>query len=228
MLSDSKRIQTIVTKAGDLRGYTSQLVIIPEYNLSIIVFVAGDGNALIHLREEILKSLIPTVEEITRNQTSDRISGSYTSSDPTINSSTTFEVNGSQGLVITSWISNGTDFLAQFVDMSNPKHKPGKVQLTPSIISRGNNSEVWRAEFVLDDLPFEGIVNGNLIVDIDNFSYASRSLEEFVFELDGSGRAMKVNLPGFCITLDRQTDGTTLDDFAVSLHELMKPLGLIH
>ncbi|KAL8848313.1 MAG: hypothetical protein Q9221_006667 [Calogaya cf. arnoldii] len=228
MLSDSDRIQTIVTKAGDLRGYTSQLLLIPEYNLSIIVFVAGDGKALVRLREEILKSLIPTVEEITRNQTSDRIFGSYTSSDPTVNSSTTFEVNGSQGLVITSWISNGTDFLAQFVDMSNPKHKPGKVQLTPSVISRGNNSEVWRAEFVLDDLPFEGIVNVNLIVDVDDFSYASRSLEEFVFELDGSGRAMKVNLPGFRITLDRLTDRETLDDFAVSLRELIKPLGLVH
>ncbi|KAL8652273.1 MAG: hypothetical protein Q9226_004342 [Calogaya cf. arnoldii] len=228
MLSDSDRVQTIVTKAGGLRGYTSQLLLIPEYNLSVVLFVAGDGNALVWLREDILKSLIPTVEGTSRNQTSERISGSYTSSDPTFNSSTTFEVDGSQGLMVTSWISNGTDFFRQFVDMSNPKHKPGKVQLTPSNIGRGNNSEVWRAEFVLDVLHSEGIVNGNLIVDIDNFSYASRSLEEFVFELDGSGRAMKVKLPGFRITLDRQTDGETLDDFAVPLRELMKPLGLIH
>ncbi|KAL8753250.1 MAG: hypothetical protein Q9199_005182 [Rusavskia elegans] len=228
MLSDSERIQTIVTKAGGLRGYSSQLLLIPEYNLGLVVFVAGDGYATSWLREEVLKLLIPAVENIGRDQTASKLSGSYISSDATINSSTTFEVYGSRGLVVTSWISNGTDFLTQFVNMSNPKRKPGNVQLTPSNISRGNNTKVWRAEYVLNKLPSEGIVNTNLIVDLDNFSYASRSLEEFVFELDKSGRAMKVNLPGFRITLDRQVDGETLNAFNVRLHELMKPLGLMH
>lgn len=228
MLSDSDRIQTLVTKAGGLRGYSSQLLLIPEYNLGLVVLVAGDGHATSWLREEVLKLLIPAVEKIGRDQTASKLSGSYISSDATINSSTTIEVNGSRGLVVTSWISNGTDFLTQFVNLSNPKREPGNVQLTPSNISRGNNTEVWRAEYVLNKLPSEGIVNTNLIVDLDSFSYASRSLEEFVFELDEFGRAMKVNLPGFRITLDRQVDGETLDAFDVRLRELMKPLGLMH
>lgn len=228
MLPDSDRIQTIFTKGGALNGYFSQLLLIPEYNLGLVVLVAGDGHATRWLREKVLKLLIPAVEQIARDQAASKLSGSYMSNDATINSSTTFEVSGSRGLVLTSWLSNGTDFLAQYGDMSNPKRKRGHVQLTPSNVSRGKNSEVWRAAYVLDELlPSDEIVNANLIVDVDIFSYASRSLEEFVFELDDSGRATKVTLPGFRITLDRQADRETLDAF-VRLREPMKPLGLTY
>ncbi|KAL8927879.1 MAG: hypothetical protein Q9172_001179 [Xanthocarpia lactea] len=228
MLSDSDRIQTIVTKAGGLRGYTSQLIMIPEYSLGLVVFVAGDGHALAWLREEILKSLIPAVEEISRSQTASRLSGSYVSSGATINSSLTLEVQGSSGLVVTSWISNGTDFHARYMDMSDRKHMPGKIQLTPAQVSRGDNSAVWRAQLVHEDLPSEGLVNTNFIVDVDTFTYASRSLEEFVFELDASGRATKVDLPAFQIVLDRQTSMRALNTFETRLQELMKPMGLMN
>ena len=225
MLPDSDRIQTIFTKGGALNGYFSQLLLIPEHNLGLVVLVAGDGHATRWLREKVLKLLIPAVEQIARDQAASKLSGSYMSNDATINSSTTFEVSGSRGLVLTSWLSNGTDFLAQYGHMSNPRRKRGHVQLTPSNVSRGKNSEVWRAAYVLDELlPSDEIVNANLIVDVDILSYASRSLEEFVFELDDSGRATKVTLPGFRITLDRQADREALDAF-VRLREPMKPLG---
>ena len=227
MLSDSDRIQTIVTKAGGLRGYTSQLIMIPEYSLGLVVFVAGDGHALAWLREEILKSLIPAVEETSRSQTASRLSGSYVSSGVTINSSLTLEVQGSSGLVVTSWISNGTDFRARYMDMSDRKHMPGKIQLTPAQVSRGGNGAVWRAQLVHEDLPSEGLVNTNFIVDVDTFTYASRSLEEFVFELDASGCAMKVNLPAFQIVLHRQNSMRVPNTFGRRLEELMKPMGLM-
>lgn len=228
ILSDSDRLQTIVTKAGGLHGYSSQLLLIPEYDLGLVIFVAGDGHALAWLREEVMKTLIPKVEEISRSQVSDRLSGSYSSIDANVNSSLVLEVQGSSGLVVTSWISNGTNFLAQYAAMSNPKHTPGHVQLIPSNIKRGINGQVWRAEFIQDDLPSEGLVNMNLIVDVDSFTYASRSLEEFVFEVDGTGRATKINLPGFRISLVRKTRKGIADNVGASLHKLMKPLGFIY
>ncbi|KAL8889299.1 MAG: hypothetical protein Q9192_006040 [Flavoplaca navasiana] len=228
ILTDSDRVQTIVTKAGGLHGYSSQLLLIPEYDLGLVIFAAGDGHALPWLREEVLKSLVPKVEEISRSQVSDRLTGLYSSSDANVNSSLALEVQGSSGLVVVSWISNGTDFLAQYAAMSNPKLRPGHVQLIHSNIKRGTNGQVWRAEFIQDELPFEGLVNMNLIVDVDSFTYASRSLEEFVFQLDEAGRAMRVNLPGFRISLDRQPRKGIAVAVGASLHRLMKPLGLVH
>lgn len=228
ILTDSDRIQTIVTKAGGLHGYSSQLLLIPEYDLGLVIFAAGDGHALAWLREEVLKSLVPKVEEISRSQVSDRLSGLYSSSDANVNSSLVLEFQGSSGLIVTSWISNGTDFLAHYAAMTNPKQRPGHVQLIPSNIERGTNGQVWRAEFIQDELPFEGVVNMNLVVDVDSFTYASHSLEEFVFQLDEAGRAMRLNLPGFRISLDRQPREGIDVAIGASLHRLMKPLGLTH
>ncbi|KAL8834514.1 MAG: hypothetical protein Q9176_007457 [Flavoplaca citrina] len=228
ILTDSDRVQTIVTKAGGLHGYSSQLLLILEYDLSLVIFAAGDGHAIAWLREEVLKSLVPRVEGISRSQISDRLSGLYSSNDANVNSSLVLEVQGSSGLVVISWISNGTDFLAHYAAMSNPKLRPGHVQLIPSHIRRGTNGQVWRAEFIQDELPFEGLVNMNLIVDVDSFTYASRSLEEFEFQLDEAGRAMRVNLPGFRISLDRQPRKEIAVAVGASSHRLMKPLGLIH
>ncbi|KAL8669528.1 MAG: hypothetical protein Q9168_005888 [Polycauliona sp. 1 TL-2023] len=231
----SERIQTIVTKSGGLRGYTSQLLLIPEYDIALVVFVAGDGHLASWLREHILGALIPVVDRIARSQTSERLSGSYISSNITINSSLILEVQDRSRLVITSWISNSTDFLSRYISFSDPEHRGGKVQLLPSRISRGGkgNSEVWRTEFVRDDVPAEGeAVNMNLIVDVDGFTYASRSLHEFVFKLDGEdGHARKVNLPGFRITLDRQGGGGRKKSggsgVGGKVYEGMKPLGLM-
>ncbi|KAL8724490.1 MAG: hypothetical protein Q9166_007924 [cf. Caloplaca sp. 2 TL-2023] len=189
MLLDSDRIQTIITKAGGLRGYQSQLLMIPEYNVGLVVLVAAGSDALAWLRAEILKRLIPVIEDIARTQTTDRLSGTYTATDIAINSSISVKVQGSSGLVVTSWISNSTDFLAQYVNMSNRRNRSGKVQLTPAKIKRGENGEVWRAQLVVDELPSKGIGNINLIEDVDSFTYASRSIDEFVFELDADGRA---------------------------------------
>ncbi|KAL8683920.1 MAG: hypothetical protein Q9186_000131 [Xanthomendoza sp. 1 TL-2023] len=222
MLADSDRIQTVFLKTGALRGYSSQLLIIPEYDLGIVVFVAGDSRALPWLREEVLRTVVPAVEQVARDQAADRIAGSYISRDTAINSSLSIGVKGGYSLVLTSWISNGTDFLAEYTALSSKKNESGQVQLTPSMIGRGKNSEVWRAGFVRDKQSSEGIVNTNLIEDVDTSTYASRSLDEFVFELDASGHAVKLELPALRITLKRQQEAESIRSRP---HQLMKALG---
>ncbi|KAL8958681.1 MAG: hypothetical protein Q9193_004309 [Seirophora villosa] len=232
LLPDSNRIQTIMTKAGGLRGYTSQLLLIPEYNLGIVVLVAGDGHALAWLREELLKAVVPAVDGIARQQTAERFSGTYISADKHINSSLSVDVQGSSGLVLTSWISNGTDFLTTYIQMFqhvSGSAAPGKVQLTPSLMKRGSSEgDVWRAQFVPDELPpAAGVIDTRLITDVDTFTYASRSVEEFVFSMDPSGVASKVHLPGLRITLRKQQREVVPGDAWVrSVWNLMRPLGM--
>lgn len=231
MLFDSDRIQIIVTKAGGVKGYTSQLLLIPEYELGIVILVAGDGHALGWLRDEILKTLVPSIEKIARQQTAERLSGTFISADSHVNSSISVEVQGSRGLVLTSWVSNGTDFLSRYVDIATKKkgfNGPGEVQLTPAGVRRGDHGEVWRAQFVPDDFPSAGIINMHLIDDVDQFNYASRSVDEFVFQLNASGYAVEVELPAFRIRLARQQNRSVQhcqQPSASRIHGLMKPLG---
>lgn len=228
LLSDSDRIQTIITKAGGVRGYSSHLILIPEYDVGVVVLVAGDGHALSWLREEILTALTPVLEGIARQQTTNRLSGTYVSSNAQINSSISLEVQG-PSLVITSWTSNGTDFLARYIDMSKRAGGvggPGKVQLTPAGIRRGERGEVWRVQFVPDEMSLKGIIDTRLITDVDTFTYAARSVEEFIFVIDAAGSATEVKLPAFRITLKRQHQAGTMSAFGDRLHKLMKPLGL--
>ncbi|KAL9012451.1 MAG: hypothetical protein Q9173_002788 [Seirophora scorigena] len=234
LLPDSDRIQTVITKAGGLRGYTSQLLLIPEYNLGIVVLVAGEGHALAWLREELLKAVVPAVDSIARQQTAERFSGIYISADKQINSSISVNVQGSSGLVLTSWISNGTDFLATYIQMFqhvSGSAAPGKVQLTPSLTKRGSEGVVWRAEFVPDELLAAArVIDMRLVTDVDTFTYASRSVEEFSFSMDLSGIASKVHLPGLRITLTKQQQQKKKvvpdDAWVRSVSNLMRPLSL--
>lgn len=236
-------MQTLVTKAGGLRGYTSQFLLFPEYDLAIAILVAGDGHALNWLRDEIFKTLVPAVEDIARQQTSTRLSGTYTAvaANSTINSSLTLSMQPPPcGLTITSWISNDTDFLALYISMSQSASRQpdaGKVQLTPTRTKRDGKGEVWRAQFVLDKFwdggggRGRGVIDMRLVTDVDTFTYAARSLEEFVFFVDDVGRATRVELPGLRVELvreqQRQRDEGRESSFWVErLRTLMKPLGL--
>ncbi|KAL8942548.1 MAG: hypothetical protein Q9216_001592 [Gyalolechia sp. 2 TL-2023] len=229
LLADSDRIQTVVTKAGGLRGYSSHLVLLPEYEISIVVLVAGDGHALSWLREEILKRLVPVIESIVREQTIKRLAGTYISSAASVNSSVTLEVQGPSGLIVTSWISNGTDFLARYINMSQGVGglaASGKVQLTPTGTERGKYSEVWRSQFIPDEMALKGIINIQLITDVDTFTYAARSMEEFVFRISDAGFATEVELPAFRTKLVKHKRPIAETLAVGRLHPLMKPIEL--
>ncbi|KAL8935793.1 MAG: hypothetical protein Q9211_004509 [Gyalolechia sp. 1 TL-2023] len=228
LLPDSSRIQTVFSKAGGLHGYSSHLLLIPEYEISIVVLVAGDGHALSWLREEILTAVVPVVEGITRGQTAKRLAGTYTSSTALVNSSIALDVQGPSGLVITSWISNGTDFLTRYIGMSQRAGgvaaAPGKVRLTSACTKRGKNREVWRSQFIPDELKLKRIINTQLITDVDTFTYAARSMEEFIFRMGDAGDVTEVELPAFRTRLIKRPIARTAS--GDGLHPLMKPIGL--
>ncbi|KAL9047081.1 MAG: hypothetical protein Q9214_000251 [Letrouitia sp. 1 TL-2023] len=208
LLQDSQRSQTIVSKAGNVRGYASRFVLFPEYGVGLTVLVAGDGRALTWIEEEILKTALPKVEEIARQQVCEKYTGTYAASPGTvINSSVDLEVQGSSGLVVTSWISNGTNFQDTFATlwkMESGTKGPCRVQLTPSRIWRGLSDEVWHAQVVTESLP-NTVLNTNLVEDIDPFLYASRAIEEFVFQHNEEGDVIGVELPALRITLRKKT-----------------------
>ena len=206
LLSDTDRGMTIVTKGGTLHGYYSHIILLPEYNFAITALVAGDFQALHWLEKKVLTATTRVVESIARSQTKERYSGKYQAS--AINSSLVLELNGSSGLVIDSWISNGTDFLLEYVAMYTGKRDldQGRVQLLPAGTRRSNGGEVWRATFVPNYRKIESVIDGCMINDVDVLMYGDRSLQEFVFLKDKSENVTEVELPGLRVAMEKQSD----------------------
>jgi hypothetical protein len=226
LLSDSDRIMDLITKSGSLSGYASRIIIIPEYNIGVTVLVAGEGKAKGWIEELVMSKLIPEVESGARCKMRDKYADTYYA--PAylgVNSSVKIDLDGASGLVLTSWISNGTDFLYQYAALSMGADK-GRAQLVPSNIGRGSSAEVWRVMFATPDTRTGRAMENCLIDDLDSMMYGGRSLEEFVFHLGEDGVVESVELPAFRITLKKgkiKEEGRGYRDRFLGF---MKPLGL--
>lgn len=203
LLSDSDRAMDLIMKSGSLSGYASRIIMIPEYNIGVTVLVAGDGKAKDWIEELVMSKLIPEVESETRRQMRDKYAGTYYApAHLGVNSSVKISLDGASGLVITSWISNDTDFLHQYAALSMGTGK-GRAQLVPSNIGRGSSGQVWRVMFAAPDTRTGRAMENCLIDDLDSMMYGGRSLEEFVFHLSKDGVVESVELPAFRITLQK-------------------------
>ncbi len=226
LLSDSNRIIGLFTKSGSLSGYASRIILIPEYNIGATVLVAGDGKAKGWIEEQVLSKLIPEAENIARCQTRNKYADTYYA--PAYlrtNSSIKIELDGASGLVLTSWISNGTNFLDQYTALSKGSDD-GRAQLVPSNIERGPSAEVWRVMFAAPDSRKGGTFEDCLIDDLDSMMYGGRSLEEFVFHLNENGVVESVELPAFRITLEKSKMRKEERGYGDRFFDFMKPLGL--
>ena len=113
---------TIYTKSGALLGYNAQTVLIPEYDLTMTITVSGEAAADLFLIE-ILSYLDDGKEkgllvggfgEVARREAKEAYDGNYVSETKKLNSSIELstEKNGSSGgIIVSSWVSNGSNFL---------------------------------------------------------------------------------------------------------------------
>ena len=113
---------TIYTKAGALHGYNAQTVLIPEYDITMTITTSGEAVADLFLIE-ILSYLDDGKEkgllvggfgEVARREAKEAYDGIYVSETKNLNSSMELSTdkNGSSGgIIISSWISNGSNFL---------------------------------------------------------------------------------------------------------------------
>ena len=146
ILHSSRRAVTMMTKGGGLPGYITNIILIPEYELCISIFAAGNGEIMSKLREEITVSLINAAEKVATQQMVRRYAGTFTNEH--INSSLTLRYTQSKGLVIDTWISNSTNVLQKFAAVYPQVLKPGvRAQLIPTLLfvdEERRRGERWR------------------------------------------------------------------------------------
>ncbi|CAN9359713.1 unnamed protein product [Alternaria alternata] len=203
VLKDSNRTIRVVSKSGGLPGYTSIIMIVPEYDLGITILIAGPGKIFAKIQSIVLTTMIQVAEKIAIRQLSDRYAGTYSAADPELNSTVILTADH-RGLVVTTWISNGTDvFESPIVKDGAPEHY--YAQLSPTLLYRDEETqrgEEWRAMFVEER--GGGPPDDFCIDDWDMSSYAGIPLNAVAFwDEQEDGHFGKLELSAFRVNLTR-------------------------
>lgn len=205
LLQDSRRTVRFITKGGGVPGYTSIIMLAPEYDLGFTILVAGNNELLTRL-QNIITNFIRPAEQRATEQLKDRYAGTYVSSNPDLNSSVTL-VADHRGLVVTELISNSSDVLnSDIVKRWIPNH--GFAQLVPTLLYRNaaeQKGEEWRFQPV-EDRDHQGgeIWDDFCITDIEGPLYAAVPINSLVFWDQGEGKAFEtLELSAFRANLTR-------------------------
>ncbi|KAI9734975.1 MAG: hypothetical protein M1834_002057 [Cirrosporium novae-zelandiae] len=199
-LTRDGRAVDIITKGGSLNGYRSTIALVLEFGLGLTILVASPdeeaGGAINDLRENLIATLIPAVEEIVRADVRSNYAGWYGALvdffkplNPNWHVKISVD-NMGPGLKIDEWISNGTDFLTVYGGLKGmPKDlSKWEARLLPTGIVRDGDKldyeETWRVVTIQkknwEDQP--KIFADFCVTDVDVLMYGGYPLEEFVFK----------------------------------------------
>ena len=210
-LTQDGRVIEFYTKSGGLLGYSSMLVLVPDYDIGLTIFVAGQGDSftiLTRFIEQIMRLFIPLIEQAGKKQAAARYAGTY--GDPSSNSSVDIIVDRGPGLVIKKWISNNIDVLKQYDSQfgSGSLVKYTDWRLYPSgLKTKASSGSTFAYLGVLRPVYANTTKNesiaaenndGSIYTDcltwasIDVFVYGSIGVDDFVFHTDSSGNVESI------------------------------------
>ena len=230
----STRPLTFVTKGGALPGYTSIMILIPEYALGITILIAGSSNLLSEIRETVISEIVRFADVAAMTELRSRYVGTY--ADEVSNSSITLSQSSQHGLTVTRWISNSIDTLSAFGNLySSFGGGPSLLMhVLPTLLysdeSAHEKGEKWRlvpqslgaSEQAEDEQRrspgsgrsgSDGVWTNFCISDWDIIAYAGKPMTELIFQntkqkgqSSRHARCESVQLSGFRSTLYRKKE----------------------
>ncbi|KAH8716983.1 beta-lactamase/transpeptidase-like protein [Phaeosphaeriaceae sp. PMI808] len=205
VLKDSRRTVRFISKGGGCPGYTSSIVLIPDFDLGITVLIAGNSEKMFPIvLEAVSTTLVQAAEEIAIRQLQERYVGTYEMTSPTLNSSVTV-VAGTGGLVVNTLILNGTDIFNSAIVTSGNEYR----QLVPTFLYRDEKNlrgELWRVVSANKRTENVGSIWDDFcLTNLHSPLYAgSGSINELVFwNKEKDGKYGKVELSAFRVNLTR-------------------------
>jgi hypothetical protein len=206
ILTASRRPIDFITKGGGLPGYSSLIIVTPEYKLGITLLVAGDSTLLRKLQDIVTVRLVRAAEALAAKQVQQQYVGTYASTTPGLNTTMTLVADDERGLVVTRFISNGTDFF-QSPLMNTTASEHWYAQLVPTLLNEEpHGGEIWRMLVVEEQSDDEGAIWDDFCMeDVDNPLYAAVPLNKAVFwdRRGERGAFGRLELPGFRVNLTR-------------------------
>lgn len=204
--SPASRVVDIYTKGGDLPGYSSIFVVVPDWDIGFSILSAGDspdGNVLL-LANMIGDTLFPAVEAAAREEATAAYSGSYAAADKSLNSSITLTTDSSKpGLGVTSWISNGTDMFASLIAGPSVRLYPTGLEST---LGSGEVEVGFRAVYENPRATTIGGTFGNVChswVGVDQLYWGTVGSDEFFITVGSDGIAKSVTPRALRVELER-------------------------
>jgi hypothetical protein len=215
-----KRVIDFYTKTGGLGDYNSILVLIPDYDLVIVLLSAGPGSTagfIYGLVSQLIETLLPAIETAGKAEARAKFAGEYHAGSGTnITGTITLSLDDGPGLKLTNWTSDGKDILSEYLSLAIDSSGPSpdlaiSARMYPTNLQTKNQT-AWRAVFDIvnaDGSPLDAsqlfFIGGDCTSwsSIDLTIYGLNGLDDFAFDLDKQGRASSVTSRALRRTMGR-------------------------
>ncbi|EED15033.1 alkaline D-peptidase, putative [Talaromyces stipitatus ATCC 10500] len=210
----------IIYSAGDYPNtsmidiYTAYDNLVPDYGFGFAILAADtESNPDLNAHADYAGNLTIDLIEIAMLNANATFTGSYTASSSELsglNSSISISVDSLPGLIVDSFISNGTDFRKQLAMLYNAAdYEALSVRLYPTHLSStttqpGGSRQVFRAVYQ-DKKEFADAGTPTCVSwrDVDKFRYGGAAVDLFVFDLDAEGKIVGVEIPALRVKLEK-------------------------
>jgi len=221
-------VTNIYTKLGDSGTYCGMLVLVPDFDIGFTMLGASSvyvqTQAVQLVADHLTNSILPALMNQARREALTKLAGTYKPKDKDLNTTLTVTVpsssKSSPGLVITEWISNGTDIktnlAAGLIDLvpqiPTPPASPNMLRLVPTIQDIEASGQIaFQMETVKPTGPITGRLFskmydvGDWASTIDQLVYQDIPVNEFVFHVDKkTGMAKSVTPSAYNVELERR------------------------
>ena len=197
------RVSDLYTKQGDGPGYSSYLILSPDHGAGFNILITGNASTLIAtpaLGDILISTLMPALESQAVAEAKKNFAGTYASSSPSLNSSVTLSVDPSRGagLLVTSWISNGTDMFSWLASSAGDEFSLFQTDLRSAPVGQAGQvafrGTFGQSKYKRDVGTFVDQITTNLgWANVDSLFYGGGSFDLFVFDVDTKGNAITVS-----------------------------------
>jgi hypothetical protein len=214
------RLIELYTKMGNLMDYNSNFVLIPDYDIVLQVFTAGNetsGGTVLGVTTAAMRLLLPALEEAGKDEA--RISHAGTYTDTASNSSITLSLDDDgPGIRVSNWTVRGLDVfdtlpVISTAFTSGPKLETKvRMRMYPTGLETDKQSS-WRGVFTFgtaeelaaaESLFMWPMATCNTWALMDRTQYGLQAMDHFIFtqeEGDNGETAVSVELPAYRIVL---------------------------
>jgi hypothetical protein len=215
----TNRVVDLYAKAGAFGAYTSELILIPDFEVGLTVLAAGPpSNSVVPIITNLFSGIVvPALETAAREEAKNSLVGTYSfKSAGGLESSITLVIDttepGQDGLKISRWVSNGQDMMQVLADLLPPLFaRPVQARLHPTnnvedVPTKDGHARIgYRALFEFstpagDRGPFDRSV---MWYYLDQIYWQGTALDEFIVEIDKEGRGFSITPRALGVVLER-------------------------
>ncbi|KAH8657601.1 beta-lactamase/transpeptidase-like protein [Tricladium varicosporioides] len=211
-LPKTGRIVDLYAKTGDFAGFSSILILVPDWNIGITLVAAGTKTTfnLAVLGSMVSDLFLPAVEDAAREEANENLTGTFSSTSKNLNSTLTLTTSPTlPGLILTTYISNSTNFLVSPTSATSIISSPS-MRLYPTGLKqiKADGCTVLGFRVVDEDLEAPTVtgafgVECSAWMMVDGLYWGTVGTDEFLVTVDKEGRTVSVEPRALRVVLER-------------------------